>query len=324
MIWVMMMLIYQKNLRTLKQTKNIKNDITYWLEFEKDRRKFDNKIKRICRLQFEKEKKNTIRIMNELSDQGIPITLDKILSPFMTEDWRFILKKIYEIIGRFFFDRQIKELNKISETKQLGLQIFDEIHQLRTEVENTETDRGVNMSTISDIIANIVENPITTIDENNNFWFLALISYLTLYISENTNNIIGTTRNKLASALLISSVDKENATQIIARITNVYDSMIINRSNMIASTEVAKASNFGSRVGADSSKLPLKHTWISTMDTRVRDIHILAHGQTRPKDIPFDVGGERLKYPHDVSLGASSKNIVNCRCISRYSIDIKE
>lgn len=55
-------------------------------------------------------------------------------------------------------------------------------------------------------------------------------------------------------------------------------------------------------------------TWLSERDDRVRMIHVEADGQTVPVDEPFIVGGEQLMFPLDESLGASGRNIINCRC----------
>jgi hypothetical protein len=47
----------------------------------------------------------------------------------------------------------------------------------------------------------------------------------------------------------------------------------------------------------------------------------LADGQRVGVDDVFTVGGERLRFPSDSSLGASAKNIINCRCISAVVVN---
>lgn len=39
-----------------------------------------------------------------------------------------------------------------------------------------------------------------------------------------------------------------------------------------------------------------------------------ADGQTVPNEEPFEVGGEKLMFPGDGSMGASGFNLYNCRC----------
>ena len=62
--------------------------------------------------------------------------------------------------------------------------------------------------------------------------------------------------------------------------------------------------------------------WISLMDGRERDWHHEAHldyaNNPIPVDKPFTVGSELLLFPGDTSLGASLKNVVNCRCACSY------
>lgn len=62
----------------------------------------------------------------------------------------------------------------------------------------------------------------------------------------------------------------------------------------------------------------LMKVWVCKMDGRERDWHHDAHMQEVPVDSPYTVGGEHLMFPGDASMGASLKNLVNCRCASRY------
>lgn len=57
------------------------------------------------------------------------------------------------------------------------------------------------------------------------------------------------------------------------------------------------------------------HTWVSMMDERVRISHWNADGQTVPVNEPFIVGGYKMMFPLDDSLGAPITEIVNCRCV---------
>jgi hypothetical protein len=58
--------------------------------------------------------------------------------------------------------------------------------------------------------------------------------------------------------------------------------------------------------------------WSSMEDERVRHAHAVAEAQERQIDQAFDVGGERLMFPGDQSLGASLGNVINCRCSARF------
>lgn len=59
----------------------------------------------------------------------------------------------------------------------------------------------------------------------------------------------------------------------------------------------------------------IERTWYATSDSRVRDAHLAMSGQVRRHGEPFQSPtGARLMYPGDSSLGASPRDIVNCRC----------
>lgn len=61
-----------------------------------------------------------------------------------------------------------------------------------------------------------------------------------------------------------------------------------------------------------------KKQWRTVGDNKVRADHVEANGQTRLITEPFEVGGEYLMFPGDVSMGASAGNVANCRCTAVY------
>ena len=58
--------------------------------------------------------------------------------------------------------------------------------------------------------------------------------------------------------------------------------------------------------------------WITVRDSKVRRAHKLAHGQRRELGKPFNVGGQKLRWPGDTQLGATPDNVMNCRCSAVY------
>ena len=66
--------------------------------------------------------------------------------------------------------------------------------------------------------------------------------------------------------------------------------------------------------------------WISQGDSRVRTPpdsqfdHLRADSDEVVADQPFTVSGEKLMYPGDTSLGASTGNIAGCRCSAVYNV----
>ena len=61
-----------------------------------------------------------------------------------------------------------------------------------------------------------------------------------------------------------------------------------------------------------------KKQWVAIMDKKTRSTHRSADGEIIEITEPFIVGGSLLMYPRDVSLGASSSEIVGCRCSVKY------
>lgn len=54
--------------------------------------------------------------------------------------------------------------------------------------------------------------------------------------------------------------------------------------------------------------------WNTMGDSKVRTSHKQAAGQVKLLEEPFVIGDSLMMFPLDTSLGASAKEIVNCRC----------
>lgn len=90
------------------------------------------------------------------------------------------------------------------------------------------------------------------------------------------------------------------------------------RSWLIAVTETTGALNAGAHAArqARADSLPQgrqpRKEWVTKRDARVRDAHEQADGQSVAQDGLFTVGGERCRYPGDITL--SPANRCRCRC----------
>jgi hypothetical protein len=58
--------------------------------------------------------------------------------------------------------------------------------------------------------------------------------------------------------------------------------------------------------------------WSTMLDAKVRDTHRDAEGQIRLVTEPYEVGDSRLMFPGDTSLRADLKEVINCRCASKF------
>jgi hypothetical protein len=81
----------------------------------------------------------------------------------------------------------------------------------------------------------------------------------------------------------------------------------------ITNTAYTKDYRFGDDVPQER---PMIKEWVTVLDERTRLTHVVADGQRRPMDQAYLVGGDRLMYPGDYSLGAKPENTINCRCTS--------
>jgi len=92
------------------------------------------------------------------------------------------------------------------------------------------------------------------------------------------------------------------------------------KAELILRTETIAAQNAATQIGLQGAaqRFPdLLKVWLATGDDRTRDTHLATHGQVRPVDKAFNVGGEGgppADYPGDPQLPIGER--ANCRCRS--------
>ena len=107
------------------------------------------------------------------------------------------------------------------------------------------------------------------------------------------------------------------ANELMASVTSM------NRASAVraARTGITAAQNAGrmdSYVAAEKMGIQIKRRWVCTKDSRTRLDHALADGQiVTGTKIAFKVGGYKMKFPGDRSLGAPGHQLYNCRCTVR-------
>lgn len=130
----------------------------------------------------------------------------------------------------------------------------------------------------------------------------------------------GETVRKQLNTALVAGVDAgETTAQLAQRVKGVFTSLQNFEALRIAQTEVNMAYNDARHDAMSDAGIEFK-AWLSSHGPAVREPH--AEAEKRyidapiPVDEPFIVGGEKLMYPGDDSLGASAGNIINCQCIN--------
>lgn len=104
----------------------------------------------------------------------------------------------------------------------------------------------------------------------------------------------------------------------------IVDSLNVSsaRAEVIARTEVVGAANAGSHEQIKATGLAATKEWLATNDSRTRDDHREADGQTVALDEKFNVGGFPMDRPHDPA--GPAEEVVNCRCTLVYDIPDSE
>lgn len=68
--------------------------------------------------------------------------------------------------------------------------------------------------------------------------------------------------------------------------------------------------------GQTMDKLKVSKQWVAILDNVTRIAHAAADGQIVLASEPYEVDGQHLMFPGDMSLGATIDNVINCRCSS--------
>ncbi len=150
-----------------------------------------------------------------------------------------------------------------------------------------------------------------------------------------SQRILRTTQKNIEQAIGRAQRDHPTASrgQIAGVAAANLERILAGRSHGISIYETQWSAEFAKLVEAavllgDETDLELKAAgekkikiWDSLGDSRVRVgafNHLRADGQARLPDKPFNVSGEALLFPGDISLGASQGNIQRCRCSAYY------
>lgn len=88
------------------------------------------------------------------------------------------------------------------------------------------------------------------------------------------------------------------------------------RTILIAQNEANSVMNQSDFIQAKRSGKKYK-TWLTEGDEKVREAHVLVDFTKIPIDEYFNVGEDKMLYPHDY-LNGSAENLVNCRCSCKY------
>lgn len=150
-------------------------------------------------------------------------------------------------------------------------------------------------------------------------WDTGCLNWINQNAASKVANITATTE-KVIKKLVYETFEQNKDTSYLAEALEQHTSFGKTRSLRIARTEIVAASNAGSKYAMDQTGMQYYKIWVSARDARVRKTHASADGQEVEADEPFVIGGSKLLFPGDSSMGAAAKEIVNCRCTTVFEI----
>ena len=155
-------------------------------------------------------------------------------------------------------------------------------------------------------------------DSTPSWWNQGAAEWVRQVALTRVGEVNATTRKMLQTVITKGLEDGLSIQKIADEIRSLFKTMSPIRAERIARTETIGASNAGAMFAARSTGLPLKKEWLATMDTRTRETHAEADGQTRGMDEPFSVGGYQMEQPGDPT--APPSEVINCRCTVVFQV----
>lgn len=143
----------------------------------------------------------------------------------------------------------------------------------------------------------------------------ALDQWVATWTARKVVGITDTTREAL-TGIVREAVEQGNDLRQAREAIRSAAAVSTPRADVIARTEVLSASSFGRQAGARALGMPLRKTWIASLDNRTRPDHREAGGQTVPMDEPYTVGGHHGLFPGDPAFPPDQT--IQCRCAETY------
>lgn len=146
-------------------------------------------------------------------------------------------------------------------------------------------------------------------------WMNAIAKYADERIGEMIVTVSGALKRELIGILQeqmaggVTGIEK-----ITLAIFDKYKELELWQVRRIVQTEAMIGLGKAGDVAARTLGVKFTKQWSISGLGNTRDTHIEADGQIVGQDDPFHVGNSYLMYPHDTSLKAAAKEIINCAC----------
>lgn len=234
------------------------------------------------------------------------------------EQQRIALENYYANKLQNFFDKQKRELIKIVNENPLDKVeniLVAEVYRSAKKLQKLLFDLSM------EIVQYFGNQMINNLYKKFTFdpWIEGCLNWILQNAASKVANITATTEAKIKAAVY-ETFEQNEDTSYLAKAIEYDTAFSKTRSLRIARTEIVAASNAGSKYAMDQTGMQYYKIWVSARDARVRKTHASADGQKVEADEPFVVGGSKLLFPGDSSMGAAAKEIVNCRCTTVFEI----
>lgn len=177
-------------------------------------------------------------------------------------------------------------------------------------------DKPIDTKDITDAVARFFapENQ----QQLRQFWNTLMNQYLNTYMVSRVFEVSKTTARQIVAAIEQQRALGKTVDEIRQNLEKEARRQQI-RANTIARTEATNAMNKAQVLALNSSGRQWEKAWDAIRDERTRDAHFAVDPELWiDLNEPFNVGGELLGYPGDITLGATAGNLVNCRCSLRF------
>jgi len=165
----------------------------------------------------------------------------------------------------------------------------------------------------------------------------SLTTYFTAQAPQHANIINTTTQRDLSRSLIeaVVALTDEGAVvspnALAATTSRLLGAKLNGRTTTIVTTETefpaetSKATELSVLAGSipqieggQVAEVQVDKIWVTVADGAVRPSHSAADGQRVNETDAFIVGGSRLGFPGDLSMGASLNEVMGCRCAAVY------
>ena len=246
-----------------------------------------------------------------------------------------LLDAIAEIMEGFIFANEKQQIDKMEELFQaFADSFFSEVAEICAR-SVTGSKLGPKMSLTDRATAWLDQHKIKFAEEVSKTTHDAIIASLKESLKEGKGNnpagngLVSAVPNhfnqeklKRKSSKLAEIVDADKFNRIYQSVEH-QQCFEFYRARRIARTETISAVNAATLEGWRQSEVIGGKEWVCANSTNSRKSHKAADGQQVALEEPFVVDGERLMHPGDSSLGASAKNIIQCRCTMKSVLKYK-